>query len=339
MKRIKIAQIGTGHDHACNAIQSLGCMSDIFELVGYCKVKGDDFDFPKFYDDVKELTIDEILENPDIEAVAVETYDGRLTEYALKAAKKGKAVFMDKPGSCSQSEFEELVGIVKKKNLPFFMGYMYRYNPAVMKLFEDIKAGKLGEIYSIEAHMSCLHLVEKRNWMADFKGGMLYFLGCHLIDIIYRIQGEPKNIIPLSRKTGIDGVLGEDFGMVAFEYENGVSFAKTCDVESGGFARRQIVVCGSKGTVEINPIEKYLPKEEIKDGLNIVTGVSEMYFDEAMKLGWDAERHCYLTQPFNRYYKMFGEFAKAVRGEKSNPYTPDYEAKLHRLILKACGAE
>ena len=41
---------------------------------------------------------------------------------------------------------------------------------------------------------------------------MMFFPGCHLIDLIYRIQGEPK-IIPLNRSTGYLGASGEDFGM------------------------------------------------------------------------------------------------------------------------------
>lgn len=43
--------------------------------------------------------------------------------------------------------------------------------------------------------------------------------------------------------------------MVVFRYRNGISFAKSTAVEYGGFERRQLVVCGSKGTVELKPFE------------------------------------------------------------------------------------
>ncbi len=87
---------------------------------------------------------------------------------------------------------------------------MYRYNPAVLKLKDDIQNGRLGKIYAVEAQMNCLHQPIKRQWLKNYPGGMLYFLGCHLIDIVYQIMGEPQSVIPLSVATGIDGVDGED---------------------------------------------------------------------------------------------------------------------------------
>lgn len=149
---------------------------------------------------------------------------------------------MDKPGSESDEDFDGLIDLVKGKNLVFHMGYMYRYNPAVVKLKEDIKSGKLGEVYSVEAQMNCIHSVEKRKWLGNYPGGMLYFLGCHLIDLVYGICGMPQEVIPLSQPIGTDGVDADDFGMAVFKYKNGVSFVKSTAVEIGGFERRQLVV-------------------------------------------------------------------------------------------------
>ena len=39
----------------------------------------------------------------------------------------------------------------------------------------------------------------------------------------------------------------------------------------------------------------------------------------------------------NRYDPMMTGFAQIVRGERENPYTPDYELELFKLVLKACG--
>lgn len=36
---------------------------------------------------------------------------------------------------------------------------------------------------------------------------------------------------------------------------------------------------------------------------------------------------------------MMEDFAKYIRGEKENPYTLEYEARLHRILLAACGYE
>ena len=76
-----------------------------------------------------------------------------------------------------------------------------------------------------------------------------------LLDLIYQIQGEPLEVLPLSCKVEPHKTFGEDFGMAVFEYADGVSFAKTSACERGGFLRRQLVVTGTKGTIELKPFE------------------------------------------------------------------------------------
>ena len=215
MKRIKIAQIGAGHDHAPAAIQTLKLLDQagVYELVGYCVVPEDSGNIPAnsydankdSYKDVKQISLEEILNYKGLDAVAIETEDRALTEYALLAAEKGLHIQMDKPGGIDGDEFDRLIDAVESKKLVFHTGYMYRYNPAVLKLKQDIAEGKLGDIISVEAQMNCIHGIEKRNWLGNYPGGMLYFLGCHLIDLVYSIMGEPEEIIPLSCSSGLDG--------------------------------------------------------------------------------------------------------------------------------------
>jgi glycosyltransferase EpsD len=114
---------------------------------------------------------------------------------------------------------------------------------------------------------------------------MMFFLGCHLVDLIYQIQGRPKNVIPLNKTTGIDGAVGKDFGMAVLDYGNGVSFAKASACEVGGYLRRQLVVSGSKGTVELKPFEVPVPKTEIaeKDESCAFTGKKILYAASSME--------------------------------------------------------
>jgi predicted dehydrogenase len=154
----------------------------------------------------------------------------------------------------------------------------------------------------------------------------MFFLGCHLVDLILQIKGTPDNIIPLNRCTGMDGVTAQDFGMAVFEYKNGVSFAKTCAEELGGFERRQLVVCGSKGTVELKPLKTVACE-----------GTDLLYTDErsyGTNDTWHTQGEFRRSDTFDRYESMLKAFAKMVRGEIKNPYTYEYELTLFETLMR-----
>ena len=329
MKKIKVAQIGTSKwSHGSGIWPTMARHPEFFELVGYALPENEREKFPnsiKCFEGYREMTVEEILADPEIEAVTVETEEIYLTKYALMVARAGKHLHMEKPGGVSLSDFEELISVLKEKRLVFSLGYMYRFNPKINEAIERVKAGELGEISSVEAQMSCRHGEELRDWLKVFPGGMTFFLGCHLIDLIYRIQGEPDEIIPLSCSTGFDGVGGKDIGMVVFKYKNGVSFLKTSAAESGAFLRRRLLISGEDGTFEIRPLEQ-----------DAEGGGQFSVLHECFGKTWSVPVKETRSEIFGRYDAMMINFAEMVRG-KENPFSYDYELKLYKLILKACG--
>ena len=117
MKKIRIAQIGVNrYSHALSVFNSLKTQPDIFEVAGYCLVEGEKERFEKelfVFNGYPELTLEEILNDPTIEAVTVETEEIHLTKYAIMAAEHGKMIHMEKPGGTSLEEFEKLISLVK----------------------------------------------------------------------------------------------------------------------------------------------------------------------------------------------------------------------------------
>lgn len=334
MKKIRIAQIGTSRNsHGGKIWNSLKKQTDLFEIVGYALPEGEREKFPEQMEDFAgypEKTVEQLLSDPTVEALTVETEELYLTKYALLGAQAGKHIHMEKPGGADLAEFEALVASLRAQKLAFSVGYMYRFNPLIQESLAKIERGDLGEIYAVEAHMDCPHGPEVRQWLSNFPGGMMFFLGCHLVDLIYRIQGEPEAVCPFNCSTGFDGVTGLDYGMAVFRYKNGVSFAKTCANERGGFLRRQLVICGSKGTIELRPLEVQAPAGQ--DGQYTV--MRETYSGEWHIPGKDTQ-----TPLYDRYDPMLRHFAQMVRGEISEPDRYDYELNVYRLVLRACGEE
>ena len=332
MRKIRIAQIGTSrYSHGHFIWNTFKKQSDLYEIVGYALPENEREKFPEFmedFDGYREFTVDEILNDPTIDAVAIETDEIYLTKYATLAAKHKKHIHMEKPGSPDLRTFRKLIDTVKKNNVVFHTGYMYRYNPYIKEIIQKAKSGELGEIISIEAQMNCIHPKEMREWLSCLPGGMMFYLGCHLVDLILQIHGEPKKLIPMNKCSGVDGVSSKDFGMAVFEYKNGVSFAKTSAVEVGGYARRQFVVSGTKGTIELKPFER-IPGTDSREML--YTGKTE-YTENS----WDDNGVFSESPVFDRYGDMMASFAAMVRGETKNPYTPEYELKLFKHLIKAC---
>ena len=331
MRRIRIAQIGINqYSHGPEMFTNLTELSDLFEIVGYTLVEDEKercADKLHVFEGYPQLTLEEVLNDKSIEAVAVETDEIHLTKYTQMAVAAGKHIHMEKPGSQDLASFEALIESVKKSGNIFHIGYMYRYNEFLAAAIEQANAGEFGTIFSVEAHMSRWDTPTTRQWLSTFRGGMMFYLGCHLIDLVLRIQGIPDEIIPANVSSGISEVDSEDVSFAMLKYPHGVSVIRTSAVEVGGFFRRQLVICGSKRTLEIKPIEG------IEDGL-YTEQLDRVFTGNKGSRGEITHKR---SETFNRYHAMLSSFAAMVRGEKENPYTPDYELMLFKTILKCCG--
>lgn len=331
MKKIRIAQIGTNRlSHGPDIFITLKSLPELFDIAGYVLVEDERETCAHrlhAFDGYPELTLDQVLNDPTIEAVTVETDEIHLTKYALMAAEHGKHIHMEKPGSPNLSDFEKLIDTVKAGGKVFHLGYMYRYNPYISDAVKRAKKGELGEIFSVEAHMSRLDNEDTRRWLKNFPGGMMFYLGCHLVDLVLQIQGMPKQIIPLNCSTDPDGIGTEDYAMAVMKYHNGVSFIKTCATEIGGGNRRQLVISGTNGTIEVKPLEIHAKGENFPHRV-----------EKSERIRNTEHKH-ELSDVFDRYKTMIQAFAAMVRGEITNPYTCDYELVLFKTLLTCCGVD
>ena len=326
MKKIKIGQIGIGHNHAEAKMLAVRKFPELFEVVGYAeenerwiekrgKLKG--------YEGLERLSASEIIERSDAILVECDVWD--LMKYAKPCIEAGKHLHLDKPAG-DLKEYKYILDTAKANGLVVQLGYMYRYNPAVVKCMELIKDGSIGEIYSINAEMSTNHSPEYRTWLKNFGGGIMYILGSHLVDLIVYMLGEPKNVTSFLKKTQRDGVDVEDNNLAVFEYGNALARIFVSSVEVNGFGRRQLVVSGSKGTVNICPLERPITLTFSN------TEIAEKTYED-----------CKITIPFDdntadgRYDEMMKDFYAYILGEKQNPYTYEHDYLVQRVIDKMVG--
>ena len=329
MKKLRIAQIGTSlYSHGEGIFKTILRYPELFEVAGYALPENEREKFPNqaaSFAGFPELTVEQILSDPTTDAVFVETEEIYLTKYAQMVADSGKHIHMEKPGSQDLAAFERLIATVKEKNLVFHIGYMYRYNPMVLELMQQIERGELGQIVCVEAQMSGNQGKKLRQWLPTFQGGQMFYLGCHIIDLAFRILGQPTQVLPMNFATGVEGVECEDFCMAVLRYPKAVATVRTDGIQHGGYLRREFVVTGSKKTVELRPIEMRCPGGQIATLTEYDAG------------DWFEPGKTHSTERYLRYGTMLQSFAAMVQGETENPYTPDYELALFKLILQCCG--
>lgn len=327
MKRIKIGQIGIGHNHGEGKMLAVQKFPELFEVIGYAEENEEWIEqrgnLP-CYKDLPRLRVEEIIEKAD--AVLVECDVWNLTKVAKMCVDAGKHVHIDKPASGTLAEFETLLNTAKEKNLTVQMGYMYRYNFAIQKLMNMINSGELGEIYQIDAEMSTYHSKEYRQWLGRFKGGSMYIFGAHLIDLVVSILGEPKKVYPFIKQTGFEGVYSDDNNFAVLEYDKAIARITNLSVEVNGWGMRRFAVMGSNGTVEIKPIE--LDVEMSKSTTNIA---SNAYRD--MKEKVDVKD----VPTLSRYDEMIKDFYKSIVGEKANPYSYEHELAVQKTLCRVVG--
>jgi len=329
MEKIKIGQIGIGHNHGTGKMAAVRKFPELFEVIGYAesnpdwvKKRGND----ACYRDLPRLSEEEILTKAD--AVLVECDVWNLTGTAQRCVDAGKHVHVDKPASGTLAEYRTLLDTAKAKNLTVQLAYMYRYNPAICRCLEMIRRGELGEIYQIDAEMSTYHSDEYRKWLGNFRGGSMYIFGSHLIDLILLILGEPQKTHAFIKQTDFHGIHSDDNCFAVLEYEKSIARVTNLSVEVNGWGMRRFAVMGSLGTVEIKPIE--IP---VSMSVSTADMAQNAYADHHIPIDVDD------VPSSIRYDRMMQEFYDCITGRKENPYPYEHEYMLQKVLYSITGAK
>ena len=109
----------------------------------------------------------------------------------------------------------------------------------------------------------------------------MFIFACHLIDLVVSLLGRPDRIVPFERQTRSDVEMCDN-GLIVFEYPRTTVTIRTASLEVEGYQRRQLVVCGDQGTIDIQPLETvYIrPPQPLKAPTRPVPG--SRFFQEGL---------------------------------------------------------
>ncbi len=139
--------------------------------------------------------LDDILGDPQIELVIVNTPNETHFDYAAKALEAGKHVVVEKPFTNTTLEAQELIALAKKKNRMLSVFQSRRWDGAFMTLKNIIASGALGKIVEYEAHYDRFRNYVAANTWKEEPGpgcGILYNLGSHMLDQVLVLFGKPE---------------------------------------------------------------------------------------------------------------------------------------------------
>jgi len=127
--------------------------------------------------------LDELLADPELEAVVIATPVP--THYALakQALEAGKHVFVEKPPAMRGDEMAELVELARARDLVLMPGHLLLYHPGVLKLKELVDSGDLGDVLCIYGNRQNLGVIRKDE-------NALWSLGVHDLSVILYLVGE-----------------------------------------------------------------------------------------------------------------------------------------------------
>lgn len=259
---------------------------------------------------------EELLADPNIEAVYNPLPNHLHVTLTLQAAAAGKHVLCEKPIALTAPEAERLRAV--KDKVLIMEAFMVRFHPQWLRVRELVRQGEVGTLRAVQMFFSYFnddpHNI--RN-MAQIGGGALYDIGCYpIVAGRFFFESEPQRAIALVDR---DPRFGTDrLTSALVDFGGGRHLDFTVSTQCAAFQRIQ--VCGSKGRIEIQ-----IP-------VNAPQGAqTKLFLDTGAAL--DGSSVHPETVAVSDQYLLQGEaFSRAVRGEIELPYGVEDAVRNMRVI-------
>ncbi len=326
---VQVVQIGTRHAHAGRKWRTISGMPDRFVPVGiyepdpeWRREAAEDSDYAgaRWIDDRRALG------ELEIDAALVETELPNLIEWARFSLESGWHVHVDKPPGRNREGLAGLQELALRGDRVLQMGYMYRYHPAFTFCLEAVRKNWIGRLYAVHGEIGKVVGPDRRPWLAENYGGSMMLLGCHLLDLVLALLGEPEQVKTFRRQTFPDQDAYSDHELAVLEYPKALATVRSMLAEVGGGDRRQLVLCGENGTIEVRPLEPARvrlallePAGSFRSGEQVVA-----------------------IQPVQgRFDEQLIDFHSMIGGNPSSAvdFTPEHDRLLQDVLIRATAAD
>jgi predicted dehydrogenase len=179
--RVRVGQAGLGAWGA-NLVRNVEELADLRWICDADEAREEQFS--RRYPSARATgSFDDLLADPELEAVVIATPVPTHFELARRALEAGKHVFVEKPPAMRAGEMEELVALAEERGLVLMPGHLLLYHPAVLKLKELVDSRSLGDVLCIYGNRQNLGKIRKDE-------NALWSLGVHDLSVILYLVGE-----------------------------------------------------------------------------------------------------------------------------------------------------
>lgn len=264
MKEVKFAIIGCGrisHKH----IEALINNNKEAVLVSVCDIiENKAIELKKQYEDVlKESDVKvytdyiKMLENEEIDVVAISTESGYHAKHAMDCLNKDKHVLIEKPMALSVEDADRIIALGKEKNKKVCISHQNRFNPPIQKLRRAMEEGRFGKIINGTARILWTrddNYYKQAPWRGTkaLDGGTLMNQCIHNIDLLQWMMGSEVERIHAERDTYLRNIEMEDFGAILIRFKNGsIGMVEGSACVYPKNLEETLSIFGEKGTVVI----------------------------------------------------------------------------------------
>jgi predicted dehydrogenase len=259
---------------------------------------------------------EELLDDPEIDAVYNPLPNHLHVPLTLKAAKKGKHVLCEKPIGLTAAEAEKLEAV--PKGVIVAEAFMVRHHPQWIKARDIIRKGKLGTLRAVQVFFSYYNEdpTNVRN-MADIGGGALYDIGCYAIVAgRYFFGAEPSAVVSLIDRDPVFHTDRTTSALVDFGEGRHLTFTVGTQI----VPHQRVTITGTKGRIEI-----VIPFNAPPNG------AMRLYLDSGKELG-DASAKTIKLPKVDQYQLEAEAFTRAVQGKEPLEFGLDDAVKQMRVI-------
>lgn len=233
--------------------------------------------FADTYQCIAYATLDEMLADPAIDAVAICTPSGAHLEPALAAAAAGKHVIVEKPLEVTPEKCDQIIAACEAANVKLAVTFQSRFHRSSQLMKSAVDAGRFGKITLGDTYVKWFRTQQyydsgawRGTWALD-GGGALMNQAIHSVDLLLWLMGPVKCVSAMMATMTHERIEVEDIVVANVQFRNGALGVIEATTTAFPGALKRVEIAGSQGSavLEEEDLTQWTFAEETDADANI----------------------------------------------------------------------